>query len=110
LARPGTRYFPDEDDEAPPEDELLDPGVVLRLFPFLSLPGVDWEFEPWLEFFESGTVFRLLPLVPPPGVFAAPEEEEDDEDIPPEELGGGADCASKADAIIMLATDVAIPR
>jgi hypothetical protein len=108
---PGHRpyYLPDEDDDVPPEDELLDPGVVFRLLPFLSLPGVDWEFEPWLELFESGTVFRLLPLVLLPGVFA-PEEDEDDEDILPDELGGGDDCASNAEAINMLATDVAIPR
>jgi hypothetical protein len=102
-------YLPDEDDDVPPEDELLDPGVVFRLLPFLSLPGVDWEFEPWLEFFESGTVFRLLPLVLLPGVFAPEEDEEDD--MPPEdEFAGGADCASNAEAMSMLATDVASPR
>jgi hypothetical protein len=77
--------------------------------PLVSLPGVFWESAPWLEFLESGTVFRLLPLVLLPGVFAVPEEE--DEDIPPEEeLGGGADCASRADAISMLTTEVATPR
>jgi hypothetical protein len=76
----------------------------------LSLPGVDWESDPWLEFLVSGTVFRLLPLVLLPGVFA-PEEEEEDDDIPPDdELGGGADCANRADAISILATDVATPR
>jgi hypothetical protein len=95
----------------PPEDELLDPGVVLRLLPFLSLPGVFCEFAPWLEVLESGTVLRLLPLALLPGVVAVPEEEDEDipPDEPPEELGGGADCASKAEAISMLATDVAIP-
>jgi hypothetical protein len=85
--------------------------VVFRLLPFLSLPGVDWEFAPWLDDLESGTVFRLLPLVLLPGVFAVPEEEEEEEDMPPEdELGGGAVCASRAEAISMLATDVATPR
>jgi hypothetical protein len=61
---------------------------------------------------ESGTVFRLLPLVLLPGVFAAPEdEEEEDEDMPPEdELVGGAACAIRAEAISILATDVATPR
>jgi hypothetical protein len=44
-----------------------------------------------------------------PGVLA-PEEDEDDEDIPPEdEFAGGGDCANSAEAINMLATDVAIP-
>jgi hypothetical protein len=100
-------HLPDDD---PPEDEeLLDPGVVFRLFPFWSLPGVDWEFAPWLDDFESGTVFRLLPLVLLPGVFAAPEEEED-EDMPPEDELVGAVCANKTEAIAMLATEVAIPR
>ena len=103
------------EDDPPPEDELLlDSGVVFRLLPFLSLPGVFWESAPWLDPLESGTVFRLLPLVLLPGVFVAPEEEfvapDEEEDIPPEdELGGGV-CARRADAISMLATDVATPR
>jgi hypothetical protein len=84
--------------------------VVFRLLPFLSLPGVDWEFAPWLEFFESGTVFRLLPLVLLPGVFAAPEEEDDDDMPPEDELGGGAPWASRAEAISILPTDVTTPR
>jgi hypothetical protein len=85
--------------------------VVFRLLPFLSLPGVCWESEPWLEFLVSGTVFRLLPLVLLPGVFAAPEDEEEDEDMAPEdEPGGGGVCASTAEAISMLATDVATPK
>jgi hypothetical protein len=101
--------LPDDDEDPAPEDEL-DPGVVFRSFPFLLLPGVCPEFAPWLEFFESGTVFRLLPLVLLPGVFAMPEEEEEDEDIPPEDELVGAVCASRTEAIAMLATEVAIPR
>ena len=78
--------------------------------PLVSLPGVCWEFAPWLVCLESGTVFRLLPWVLLPGVLA-PEDEEDDEDMAPEdELGDGADCASRADAMSMLAIDVATPR
>jgi hypothetical protein len=84
--------------------------MVFRLLPFLSLPGVCPEFAPWLEFFESGTVLRLLPLVLLPGVFAAPEEEDAEDILPEDELGGGAVCASRAEAISMLATDVATPR
>jgi hypothetical protein len=85
--------------------------VVFRLFPFLSLPGVFWESAPWLELLESGTVFRLLPLLLLPGVFAAPEEdEEEEEDMPPDDELGGAVCANRAEAMTMLAMDVAIPR
>jgi hypothetical protein len=77
------------------------------------LPGVFWESAPWLDDLESGTVFKLLPLVLLPGVFA-PEEElvapDEDEDMPPEDEPGGGVCARRAEAINILATDVATPR
>jgi hypothetical protein len=105
---PPLSYLPEEDpeEEDPLPDELFDPGVVFRLFPFVSVPGVDWESAPWLECLESGTVFKLLPLVLLPGVFAP---EEDEEDIPPEDELAGV-CARMAEAITMLAIDVATPK
>ena len=76
----------------------------------MSLPGVG-VVEPLdaVGALGSGTVFRLFPLVLLPGVFVVSDEEEDD--VPPEdELGGGGVCASSAEAIAMLAIDVATPR
>jgi hypothetical protein len=77
----------------------------------LSLPGVG-VVEPLdaVGALGSGIVFRLFPLVLLPGVFVVPDEDEED-DIPPEdELGGGGVCARSAEAIAMLAIDVATPR